>query len=57
VPVKVLFQDSDLTIISGVAAGDQLVLDGQSRLKPGARVDVLGDAPASTELAERRLQP
>lgn len=57
VPVKVLFQDSDLTIISGVAAGDQLVVDGQSRLKPGARVEVLGDAPASTELAERRLQP
>lgn len=57
VPVKVLFQDSDLTIISGVAAGDQLVADGQSRLKPGARVEVLGDAPASTELAERRLQP
>ncbi|WP_411562169.1 efflux RND transporter periplasmic adaptor subunit [Pseudomonas shirazensis] len=57
VPVKVLFQDSDLTIISGVAAGDQLVVDGQSRLKPGARVEVLGDLPASTELAERRLQP
>ncbi|MEK2610292.1 efflux RND transporter periplasmic adaptor subunit [Pseudomonas shirazensis] len=57
VPVKVLFQDSDLTIISGVAAGDQLVADGQSRLKPGARVEVLGDPPASTELAERRLQP
>ena len=57
VPVKVLFQDSDLTIISGVAAGDPLVADGQSRLKPGARVEVLGDPPASTELAERRLQP
>ena len=57
VPVKVLFQDSDLTIISGVAAGDLLVVDGQSRLKPGARVEVLGDSPASTELAERRLQP
>lgn len=57
VPVKVLFQDSDLTIISGVAAGDLLVVDGQSRLKPGARAEVLGDSPASTELAERRLQP
>lgn len=57
VPVKVLFQDSDLTIISGIAAGDQLVVDGQSRLKPGARVEVLGDPPARTELAERRLQP
>ena len=57
VPVKVLFQDSDLTIISGIAAGDQLVVDGQSRLKPGARVEVLGDPPASTELAAPRLQP
>ncbi len=57
VPVKMLFQDSDLTIISGIAAGDQLVVDGQSRLKPGARVEVLGDPPASTELAAPRLQP
>ncbi|MFG0630491.1 efflux RND transporter periplasmic adaptor subunit [Pseudomonas sp. xss_2] len=57
VPVKVLFQDSTLNIIAGVKAGDRLVLDGQSRLKPGAQVEVLSDAPNSTEMADRRAQP
>lgn len=44
VPVQVLYQDSELNIITGVQAGDVLVSDGQSRLKPGSRVQVL-DAP------------
>ncbi|MDR6714515.1 RND family efflux transporter MFP subunit [Pseudomonas hunanensis] len=57
VPVKVLFQDSTLNIIAGVKAGDTLVLDGQSRLKPGARVEVLGDAPGSAEMADHKAQP
>lgn len=56
VPVKVLHQDSDLSIIAGVKAGDRLILDGQSRLKPGARVEVAPDATAS-DVAERRSQP
>ncbi|MGC1332123.1 MULTISPECIES: efflux RND transporter periplasmic adaptor subunit [unclassified Pseudomonas] len=41
VPVKVVYQDSTLTVISGVTAGDTLVSDGQSRLKPGSEVDVV----------------
>lgn len=57
VPVKVLYQDSDLNIVAGVKAGDRLVLDGQSRLKPGARVEVAPDVPASPEVADRRSQP
>ncbi|MGF6394777.1 RND family efflux transporter MFP subunit [Pseudomonas plecoglossicida] len=57
VPVKVLYQDSTLNIVAGVKAGDRLVLDGQSRLKPGARVEVTPDAPAAAEMAERRSQP
>ncbi|MDF0730214.1 efflux RND transporter periplasmic adaptor subunit [Pseudomonas entomophila] len=57
VPVKVLYQDSTLNIVAGVKAGDRLVLDGQSRLKPGARVEVAADAPASPEVAERKVQP
>ncbi|CAM4034231.1 efflux RND transporter periplasmic adaptor subunit [Pseudomonas reidholzensis] len=57
VPVKVVFQDSTLNIIAGVKAGDRLVLDGQSRLKPGARVEVLGDAPGNAEMADRRAHP
>ncbi len=57
VPVKVLYQDSTLNIVAGVKAGDRLVLDGQSRLKPGARVEVTPDAPAAAKMAERRSQP
>ncbi|MCO7572161.1 efflux RND transporter periplasmic adaptor subunit [Pseudomonas chlororaphis] len=44
VPVQLLYQDSELNIIAGVQAGDILVSDGQSRLKPGSQVQVL-DAP------------
>lgn len=47
VPVQMLYQDSGLNIISGVNPGDTLVSDGQSRLKPGSRVEVLSE-PALT---------
>lgn len=57
VPVKVLYQDSGLNIIAGVKPGERLVLDGQSRLKPGSRVEVAPDAPAPSEMADRRSQP
>ncbi|AJG15653.1 efflux RND transporter periplasmic adaptor subunit [Pseudomonas shirazica] len=57
VPVKVLYQDSGLNIIAGVKPGERLVLDGQSRLKPGSRVKVAPDAPAPSEMADRRSQP
>lgn len=57
VPVKVLYQDSTLNIVAGVKAGDHLVLDGQSRLKPGSKVEVTPDAPAPAEMADRRSQP
>ncbi|MFJ4453409.1 efflux RND transporter periplasmic adaptor subunit [Pseudomonas sp. NPDC089392] len=57
VPVKVLYQDSGLNIIAGVKPGERLVLDGQSRLKPGSRVEVTPDAPAPSEMADRRSQP
>lgn len=46
VPVEVLYQDSNLTLIKGPKAGDVLVSDGQSRLKPGSRIDVLNSPPA-----------
>ena len=57
VPVKVLYQDSGLNIIAGVKPGERLVLDGQSRLKPDARVEVTQDAPPPAEMADRRSQP
>ncbi|WP_439850678.1 efflux RND transporter periplasmic adaptor subunit [Pseudomonas syringae] len=41
VPVKVLYQDSEQALISGPQAGDVLVSDGQSRLRPGATIEVV----------------
>lgn len=49
VPVKVLYQDSTLNIVAGVEAGDCLVLDGQSRLKPGSRVELSGESQCLAE--------
>lgn len=57
VPVKVLYQDSGLNIIAGVKPGERLVLDGQSRLKPGSRVEVIPDAPPPAQMADGRSQP
>ncbi|SEJ31730.1 efflux RND transporter periplasmic adaptor subunit [Pseudomonas sp. NFR16] len=45
VPVKVLYQDSDLMLIGGVDVNDVLVSDGQSRLKNGAHIEVVKDEP------------
>lgn len=52
VPVVMVYQDSDMHIIKGVNAGDQLVSDGQSRLKPGASIQVLSDPPALAKTSE-----
>ncbi|MDU9389864.1 efflux RND transporter periplasmic adaptor subunit [Pseudomonas sp. zfem002] len=57
VPVKVLYQDSKLNVISGVEANDRLVADGQSRLKPGAHVEVLEAAPAAGEDVAASARP
>ncbi|UXZ45219.1 efflux RND transporter periplasmic adaptor subunit [Pseudomonas soli] len=57
VPVKVVYQDSTLNVIAGVKAGDRLVLDGQSRLKPGSTAEVTPDTPAPAQMAESRSQP
>ena len=57
VPVKVVYRDSTLNVIAGVKAGDRLVLDGQSRLKPGSTVEVTPDTPAPAQMAESRSQP
>ncbi|MDO7897687.1 efflux RND transporter periplasmic adaptor subunit [Pseudomonas citrulli] len=52
VPVVMVHQDSDMHIIKGVNPGDQLVSDGQSRLKPGSHIQVLSDPPALTKTLE-----
>ena len=46
VPVQLVFQDTELSIITGVSPGDTLVSDGQSRLKPGSRIEVLSEPTA-----------
>jgi multidrug efflux system membrane fusion protein len=44
-PVKVDLTQGNITLIaSGVAAGDQVVVDGQDRLQAGARVDTHSNA-------------
>lgn len=59
VPVKVIYQDSKLMVISGVEVNDRLVADGQSRLKPGAKVEILEARPVTEDVArsEASVQP
>ncbi len=57
VPVKVLYQDSALNIIAGVRRDDKLVSDGQSRLKPGASVEVAAESAAAEDVAAGQVQP
>lgn len=45
VQVQMVYQGSDQDIIKGVKAGDVLVTDGQSRLKPGSTVQVMSEPP------------
>ncbi|NMX70526.1 efflux RND transporter periplasmic adaptor subunit [Pseudomonas sp. WS 5111] len=57
VPVHVAYQNSALTIVTGVQAGDVLVSDGQSRLKAGAQVEVLKEPPQVIQTAQAQAQP
>ncbi|MBD8492548.1 efflux RND transporter periplasmic adaptor subunit [Pseudomonas syringae] len=57
VPVKVLYQDSDMTLISGPAPGDVLVQDGQSRLKAGSRVEIIPTPAQTQDRVQAAVQP
>ena len=57
VPVHVAYQNSALTIVTGVQAGDVLVSDGQSRLKAGAQVEVLKEPPQVIQTAQAQARP
>jgi RND family efflux transporter MFP subunit len=47
VPVAIGYQNDDIVVIeSGLAIGDTVVLDGHSRLKPGAAVRIAGGTPS-----------
>lgn len=57
VPVQVVYQDSDRNILKGIQVGDVLVSDGQSRLKAGAKVDILKEPPQVIQTADAKVQP
>jgi RND family efflux transporter MFP subunit len=57
VPVQVVYQDSDRNILKGVQVGDVLVSDGQSRLKAGAKVEILKEPPQAIQTADAKVQP
>jgi len=57
VPVQMVYQDSDQNIITGVQAGDVLVSDGQSRLKPDSRIQVLGEPTQVAQTVKSEPQP
>lgn len=57
VPVQMVYQDTALNIISGVNGGDILVSDGQSRLKPGSRVEVLSQPALAKVDSTPPVQP
>ncbi len=54
VPVRIVAEVDGRTIVEGLAVDDEVVLDGHSRLTPGARVEVQGDVQALAQAAERR---
>ncbi|RFQ39809.1 efflux RND transporter periplasmic adaptor subunit [Pseudomonas sp. ATCC 13867] len=53
VPVRIVQEVDGRTLVEGLAADDEVVLDGHSRLTPGARVDVQGDV----QTLARRSEP
>lgn len=40
-PVTVTYADADIAVVEGVEAGDRIVDDGHSRLRPGTQVHIL----------------
>ena len=56
-PVKAGATEDDWTLVeTGLEAGDRVVVDGQYRLQPGAKVEVTKDLAASAE-AEKPGNP
>lgn len=49
-PIQLLHTEGGLAVITGLNAGQQVVVDGQSRLRPGAMVKDV--APASSAVAQ-----
>jgi multidrug efflux pump subunit AcrA (membrane-fusion protein) len=57
VPVRVLYSDEKIAALTGVEAGDLIVIDGQSRLRSGARVKLQSDAQSGEQARKEPLGP
>ncbi len=57
VPVQVVYQDTERAVVSGVNVGDTLVSDGQSRLKPGSRIETLSEPAVANADNVKPVQP
>lgn len=49
VAVDVLLKERDYAVVSGLVAGQSVVIDGQSRLRAGTALDVISDSPEAAE--------
>lgn len=56
VPVRVLYSDEKIAALSGVEAGDLVVIDGQSRLRAGARVELQVDDHSSEHVRKEPVE-
>ena len=50
--VEVVLQEKNQVVVTGLTAGQQVIVDGQSRLRKGAELKILTDAP-QTAAAEQ----
>src|SRR6185295_8075547 len=55
--VKVLYQDQSVAAVTGIEAGDNVVIDGQLRLTPGSPVDVVGTPQGVTRINAQAAGP
>ena len=56
-PVKVLFDDgTDMAYPGGVKRGDKVIIDGQLRVMPGAKVTIRA-TPAARKKRQARDRP
>ena len=55
--VKVLYQDQSVAAVTGIEAGDNVVIDGQLRLTPGSPVDVVGTPQGGTRINAQAAGP
>lgn len=54
-PIQVLHSEGVLAVVTGVSAGQQVVVDGQSRLRPGATISAV--TPAATGIVKASAEP